>query len=362
MSVDFDAELALDAFNYSAAFSAEGEILVLFGHSGAGKSITLQLIAGLRRPGRGQISVSGRVATDTSTGLFVRPQDRGVGYVVQDLALFPHMSVAENVRFGMTPEARRSGRDRELLYQLGLSGFDDRKPRTLSGGQQQRVALARALARDAQVLLLDEPFSALDESLRRSLRRELLRLRAELGLTILFVTHDLREAHLLADRIAVFDEGSLLQIDVRETVFRRPANRRVAQLTGVANILEGTATAINANHIDVRVGSRILRCATWCGNVGEGEPVDVAIRAERVTVRRTGEHSPDEPNSVAGTLVEELAFGNSHTLGFAAPALGGTIEVELASRPYEVLGIARRREWVLELPAGDLHVMGRQIR
>ncbi|MGH2611400.1 MAG: ABC transporter ATP-binding protein, partial [Tepidiformaceae bacterium] len=192
MTLDFRATLQLGSFNYEAALSAAGEILVLFGHSGAGKSVTLQIIAGLLRPDSGRIVVDGRCVFDSATGANVAPQDRHVGYVVQNLALFDHLTVRQNIAFGLPRRAPPSRVD-ELMAMLGISQLEKRRPRTLSGGQQQRVALARALAREGRLLLLDEPFSALDESLRSSLRRELLRLRRELGLTIVFVTHDLRE-------------------------------------------------------------------------------------------------------------------------------------------------------------------------
>jgi molybdate transport system ATP-binding protein len=227
VTLEFDASLRLGDFSYEGAFSAREEILVLFGHSGAGKSVTLQMIAGLLAPSFGRIVIDSQTVFDSGAKINVRPQDRQVGYVVQDLALFNHLTVRKNIEFGLPPEASPSRVD-ALIAMLGLGGLENRRPRSLSGGQQQRVALARALAREGRLLLLDEPFSALDESLRSSLRRELLRLRHELGLTIVFVTHDLREAHLLADQLAVFDQGRLLQVGPRETVFRRPRARRVA--------------------------------------------------------------------------------------------------------------------------------------
>ncbi|MFN0147186.1 MAG: ABC transporter ATP-binding protein, partial [Dehalococcoidia bacterium] len=176
MSLDFQATMRLGAFDYAAAFKAEQEIVVLFGHSGAGKSVTLQVAAGLLRPRSGRVVIDGTLVCDTEAGVHLPPQRRNVGYVVQELALFPHMTVAENVAFGMRGSERES-RVNALLSLLDLEGFGERRPLTLSGGQRQRVALARALGRDARVLLLDEPFSALDESLRASLRVELLRLR-----------------------------------------------------------------------------------------------------------------------------------------------------------------------------------------
>ena len=240
---------------------------------------------------------------------------------------------------------------------MHLGEFRDRKPRSLSGGQQQRAALARALAREANLLLLDEPFSALDESLRVELRRELIRLRSELALSVIFVTHDLREAHLVADRLAVFDAGGLLQFDGRERVFRQPANRRVAELTGVANILRGRVTASEDGELAIEAGSAQLRAPTPNGwRPRKGETVDIAIRAERVNLRRLDADAPGQPNLIRATIREELAYGATHTLRFES-ALGEPVEVEIAARPYEVLGVAAQKSWTLELPPEDLHVM-----
>lgn len=357
MSVDLRANLQLGPFRYEAEFQADREIVVLFGHSGAGKSVSLQLIAGLMRPDDGRIVINGEVVEDTATRTHLPPQGRNVGYVVQSLALFPHMTVAQNIQFGMPANIDRSARLQELMALLGLNGLELRKPPTLSGGQQQRVALARALAREAQVLLLDEPFSALDEFLREGMRRELLRLRAELGLTIIFVTHDLREAHLLADRVAVFDDGRVLQFGPRDEVFRHPVSRRVAELTGVENLLRGTVLGSAEGRVHVRCeGLDLVASATSSKVIAPGDPVDIGIRAERVNLRR---HDPGEdiPNSLRARITGEFAYGNTHTLELEPIGPGPRLHVELAARPYEVLGIASQKEWTLELPAEDLHIM-----
>jgi molybdate transport system ATP-binding protein len=356
MTLEFEAAMRLGNFDYEARFEARNEIVVLFGHSGAGKSVTLQIAAGLLKPECGHIVIDGATVFDSSTSTNLPPQDRSVGYVVQELALFPHMTVAQNVGFAVPRTQDRAKRVEQLLKLFNISEFAQRKPDTLSGGQRQRVALARALARDAQLLLLDEPFSALDDSLRASLRRELLRLRAELGLSIVFVTHDLREAHLLADRLAVFDDGRLLQFAPREDVFRRPLNRRVAELTGVSNIFEGRV--VSTNEASTTVDAAGLRLTCECAPVASaGSTVDVCIRAERVILRRIG--TGDAPNLLKGTVVEEFAYGATHTLRLLPDGPGPTLEVEIAARPYEVLGIAAQKTWTLELPAADLHIMPR---
>lgn len=359
MELEFQARVALGTFRYEAEFEMADELVVLFGHSGAGKSVTLQLIAGLLKPDAARISLGGRLLTDTATRVYVPPQARGVGYVVQELALFPHMSVLQNVAFGAPAAgsaATRRERIRGILASLGMQGFEDRKPHTLSGGQRQRVALARALARDARILLLDEPFSALDESLRHGLRRELLRLRGEFGLPIVFVTHDLREAHLLADRLAVFDEGRLLQFGPREEVFRRPISSRVAELIGFTNILDATIVERDGSMVRLACCGVTLLAGplAHASAFAPGQRVKVAIRAERVNLRR-GE--PGDPNVLNMTVEEDLGYGSIHALRLAPAGAGPVLTVEIAVRPYDVLGVAYQREWMVELPPPDIHVM-----
>lgn len=355
MTVELSIRKQLGAFHYEAALHARNEIVVLFGHSGAGKSLTLQFIAGLMKPDAGRIAIDGVEVFNDARRVNVPPQLRGTGYVVQDLALFPHMTVEQNIAFGIPGAIEQRERVAQLVRLLHLEGLERRKPGTLSGGQQQRVALARALARDAHLLLLDEPFSALDDALRTDLRRELLRLRAELGLTILFVTHDLREAHLLADRIAVFDGGRVLQFGTRDEVFRRPTSGRVARLVGFANIWPGTVCATGPGMVTVEVAGIELRAANE-SDLAVGERVDVMIRAERVNLRReTAE--PAGTNLLTGRTVEHFAYGNTHQLRFEPVGVGPTVNVEIAARPYEVLGVADRPTWLIELAPEDLHVV-----
>jgi molybdate transport system ATP-binding protein len=350
--------MRLGAFEYDATFEADGEVVVLFGHSGAGKSLTLQAAAGLLTPDAGHIEIAGRTVFDSASRVNVPPQARNAGYVVQELALFPHMTVLENVAFGVRgAKQERHAAARSLLDRLGLEGYERRMPASLSGGQRQRVALARALAREVPLLLLDEPFSALDESLRRTLRAELLRLRAEFGLTVVFVTHDLREAHLLADRLAVFDQGRILQFDRREDVFRHPTSRRVAELTGVSNVMAARVLARVDGALQVDVDGLQLRVEDPAWRPAPGELVELALRAERVNLRRGAPEEHGATNIVEAEVVEEHAYGAGHTLRFRPLGAGPEVEVDLPSRPYEVLGVGERRRWILELPPEDLHVM-----
>ncbi|MPZ99556.1 MAG: ATP-binding cassette domain-containing protein [Dehalococcoidia bacterium] len=348
--LNVDIALRVGSFDLEIAFAIDRELLVLFGPSGSGKSMTLGAIAGLRTPQRGRIEVGERVVFDSATGLNLPPQRRNVGYVVQQLALFPHLDVARNIAYGLGGLSRAARRQRveELLALLKLDGLAGRMPAQLSGGQQQRVALARALARPTDVLLLDEPFSALDEALRADLRIELLRLRQELALPVVFVTHDLREAHLLGDRIAVLDQGRVLQFGPREEVFRTPTSRRVAELTGAQNIFRGRA--FNGR---LEAGGLPLRANLPDAIAGD---IEIAIRAELCNLRRLDPDSELPENCYVARVTANLAFGSMHLLRLEPEGHGVPIEIEIAARPYEVLGVHSQDRWVVELPADDLYV------
>ncbi|MDK3160653.1 ABC transporter ATP-binding protein [Kamptonema cortianum] len=217
---------------------SSGQIVALLGPSGCGKTTTLRLIAGFEHPQGGTITINGRVVA--GNGRFVQPEDRRVGMVFQDYALFPHLNVRANVAFGLNGSPReRDRRAEDILHQVGLSRFADRMPAELSGGQQQRVALARALAPKPDVLLLDEPFSNLDAALRAQVREEVRTILRDSGITGIFVTHDQQEALSLADRVAVMFDGRVAQISEPQMLYNYPADPQVAAFVGEANFLAG---------------------------------------------------------------------------------------------------------------------------
>lgn len=217
-----------------------GELLVLVGPSGCGKTTTLRMIGGLDYPDAGRIVIDGRDVT------FQPAEKRGIGIVFQSYALFPNMTVRENVGFGLrvrrVPGRERAARVDELLHILKIEELADRRPRQLSGGQQQRVALGRALAIRPPILLLDEPLTALDAKLREHLRVELLRILKDVHVTAVYVTHDQAEAMALGDRLAVMDQGRIVQLDAPRTVYRRPANAFVANFIGTSNLVSGVVS------------------------------------------------------------------------------------------------------------------------
>ena len=219
-------------FALDACFEAPPGITALFGPSGAGKTLTLRCVAGLERPDAGRIALGERVLVDRAAGVEVPPRLRAIGYVFQQYALFPHLDVLDNVAYGLgaLPRGERRARARELLARVGLEGYETRRPRELSGGEQQRVAVARALATEPGLLLLDEPFAALDRRVRTRLRAELRRLHDQTGTPMLLVTHDLAEVRQLAEHLVLLEGGRVLRAGPRDEVLRDPGSAAAAEL------------------------------------------------------------------------------------------------------------------------------------
>jgi iron(III) transport system ATP-binding protein len=244
-----------------------GEFVALLGPSGCGKTTLLRLIAGFEAPDAGSVLLGGRVVAGAA---WVPPERRHVGMVFQDYALFPHLTVARNVGYGL-PRRARGPRVREALALVGLEGHEERFPHELSGGQQQRVALARALAPEPQVVLLDEPWSNIDPVLRGSLRDELAAILRATGVTVLLVTHEQEEAFSLADRVALMRAGRIVQAGPPEEVYYDPASRWAAEFVGVANLLPGR---LAEGRVETPVGSFAAP------NGDDPGSVDVLVRPE----------------------------------------------------------------------------------
>jgi len=232
--LDVDLTLPAGEFSLDVAFQSEGRITTLFGPSGAGKTLTLRCLAGVATPLTGWLRVAGRTLFDASARIHLPPRERRLGYVVQRFPLFPHLDVAGNVGFGLRGPARdREVRIAELLDRVGLPGFERRRPGELSGGEAQRVALARALAPDPELLLLDEPFSALDVRVRRQLRGEVRRLADTLRIPVLLVTHDPAEMRELSDHLVLIDHGRVLRSGPAAEVLAEPGSEDARDLLGL---------------------------------------------------------------------------------------------------------------------------------
>jgi molybdate transport system ATP-binding protein len=293
-----------------------GELLALVGPSGSGKTTVLRAIAGLYRPAAGRIRSGGDTWFDGEVGIMVAPQARAVGLVFQDYALFPHLSALDNVKLAMhhVPEPQRSAAAADLLARVHLEGLEARTPDRLSGGQRQRVALARALARDPKVLLLDEPFSAVDRMTRERLKEELASLRRSLEIPIVLVTHDLEEAQALADRICVIYGGRTLQTGAPDDVRLRPASALVARLMGHTNVFEGEIeqTSQAGSGGCLRWGGRLLEVAST-GEFRKGERVSWLVPSDFIALAGSGAQDQQE-NVLAGVLTETKSLGEMTAL------------------------------------------------
>ena len=259
----------------------KGEFLTLLGPSGSGKTTCLMMLAGFEVPTSGAIRIDGRPMQH------VPPRRRGIGMVFQNYALFPHMTVGENLAFplevrGLDPERRRE-RVQRALELVRLGGLEQRRPRQLSGGQQQRVAIARALVFEPDLVLMDEPLGALDRRLREELQYEIRRIHQDLGVTVLYVTHDQHEAMVLSDRVAVFRAGRIEQIASPEALYEEPTRSFVARFIGENNRLSGRVAAVDDEICEVDVGGELVRALRIAPCV-PGDATTLSIRPERVAV------------------------------------------------------------------------------
>jgi 2-aminoethylphosphonate transport system ATP-binding protein len=321
VSVTYGSLTVLESLNLTVN---PGEIVALIGPSGSGKTTALRAVAGFVRPSAGRILIGDRDVTHLA------PYDRKIGMVVQNYALFPHMRVEENVAFGLRAHGVSEGviRERvpECLGMVGMSVYAKRYPRELSGGQQQRVAIARALAPKPQVLLLDEPLSALDAQIRRSMLDELAKLHRDLpNLTVLYVTHDQSEALTLANHIGIMRDGKLKAFGESQSLFRHPPNRFAAEFLGRANLLPvADLQPFDGQMAKVRFGDVMLSARNHHGLPASGECL-LCIRPHDFRFARTAA----EPNSISGRVLSVQWQGDVHNITLN---IGGE-EVRMTSAP-----------------------------
>jgi putative spermidine/putrescine transport system ATP-binding protein len=323
---DYGRTVAVDAVDLELR---RGEFVSFLGPSGSGKTTTLMMIAGLQTPSRGEMLLQGR---DLGP---VPPYRRNIGVVFQNYALFPHLSVAANVAFplqmrrvGRTEMARRVG---ETLALVGLPDHGARLPAQLSGGQQQRVALARALVYQPPLLLMDEPLGALDKKLREQLQLEISRLHRELGITVLYVTHDQEEALVMSDRIAVFNDGRIEQIGRPQVLYEHPASRFVAGFVGESSFIVGRVTSVAANRVAIETAHGML-CGHPATSLAPGDAAVLAVRPERVGISE--EAAGGDRNVVHARLVEVIYLGQSRKFMAALPngeIITGLLPIALAA-------------------------------
>jgi len=286
----------------------DGEFFSLLGPSGCGKTTTLRMIGGFEQPTSGAIELQGEDVT------WLPPYKRNVNTVFQSYALFPHLSIYENVAFGLrrqkVKDAEVRARVAEMLRLVELPGYERRRPNQISGGQAQRVALARALINRPAVLLLDEPLGALDLKLRKQMQVELKRIQKEVGITFIYVTHDQEEAMTMSDRIAVMNRGRYEQLGDPETLYERPATRFVAGFLGVSNLLGGECQGTADGHGIIRLGDGTV-VRTSAESVYGRTTVDVGIRPEKIRLHADPAEGSDDHNHLEGTVVDASYLGVS---------------------------------------------------
>ena len=325
----FGPFVAVDGIDFEVE---EGEFIAIMGPSGCGKTTTLRLIAGLETPTGGEIHLRDRLMNDVS------PWERDTPLVWQNLALFPFMSVLRNVEFGLkmkgVEKAERHRNVMQWLERMGLDAYADHEIDQLSGGQRQRVALARALITEPEILLLDEPLSALDAHLKIRMQSELTRLHRELGITFFYVTHSQSEAFALADRVIIMNDGKVVQVGAPKEIYRAPSNRFVAGFVGTNNIIAGTVSRRSGDVVvlDTPVGE-IRAVASATGGVREGQAVDLVISADRVMLNQARE---DGHNQLSASLVSEEFVGSLVTLYLQVE---GTEEFRVQIQQRELAGI-----------------------
>ena len=281
----------------------DGEFFSMLGPSGCGKTTSLRMIAGFELPSRGEIYIHGRAMGQTP------PFQRPVNTVFQSYALFPHMTIGENVAFGLqmdrAPKSEIARRVKEALAMVRLPGYENRRPKQLSGGQQQRVALARALVKRPEVLLLDEPLGALDLKLRKEMQLELKTLQREVGITFVFVTHDQEEALTMSDRIAVMSGGEALQVGAPDEIYEQPNCRFVADFIGETNFLTGQVVAQDGTTATVILSGGQTVLAQGEHELPPGATITVAVRPEKMKLGETG----DTLNRLAGRVASVVYIG-----------------------------------------------------
>ena len=328
---EFDGFVAVDDVSLTIR---KGEIFALLGGSGCGKSTLLRCLAGFERPTSGTIVLDGQRMND------IPPYDRAANMMFQSYALFPHMTVEQNVAFGPTqkkmPKAEVARRVEEMLALVQMSQYAKRKPHQLSGGQQQRVALARSVATRPKLLLLDEPLGALDKKLRSQMQLELVSIIEKLGVTCVVVTHDQEEAMAMANRIALMDAGRIRQIGTPDEIYEQPTSRFAAEFVGSVNIIEGVVEQDLADSVTVR--SPLLPDPVFVGHGisgFEGQQVAFAVRPEKV---RISKEAPSQPHNRAQGVIDDIAYLGSHSV----------YHVRLASGLKLMANFANAERWASE--------------
>ncbi len=339
----------LGNFSLDLSLNLQNELTVLFGPSGSGKSATLRSIAGWMELDSGMIRVNGTVCFDKKRGINLPIHRRRIGYVLQEPSLFPHMTLFENIAYGASglPTGERKYKILHMIERMGLNGLEDHFPSQISGGQKQRAALARALIASPLLFLLDEPFASLDTPVREKLRLDLLRIRKEDNIPIIFVTHDVDEAFVVAEEIVVLNEGKVEQRGGKEDIFYRPQTPNVAKFFGAKNIFRGKIQEIRPEKREMRVwveekGFRAVIPHRQGAVIGER--VLFCIRPEEIMILKEGKpvKANLQANIFPGEIVRIVERGAGHSLFFKQGGEDYDFEISLSNLAYRSLHLRER--------------------
>ncbi|MSQ32403.1 MAG: ABC transporter ATP-binding protein [Dehalococcoidia bacterium] len=360
MTLRVSIQKKIGNFKLDASLECGEETLVMLGSSGAGKSMTLSSIVGLTRPDAGEITLDGRTLFDSKLGIYIPAHERGIGYMVQNYALFPHMDAAQNITYGISrwESDKKAHRQREMVELFSLGGLQHRRTRELSGGEAQRVALARALAPNPRLLLLDEPLSALDPTLAGELRRDLKRIQRELKLGVIFVTHDHEDAYALGDRVAVMDSGRIVQTGTKPEIFRTPATLRSAQIVQTKNILLADVKEISKDSVILNINSLTLEAQRNDG-IKAGIKVYVCIRPENISIIDPAFEPIGIHNTIEAVVLDELDLGPKHIVSLRTTAadVNNTFEVDVTDSQFRALDLSPGKKMGLRLWKHNLHLI-----
>ena len=373
----FEASRSAPGFELDIRLRCDAGVTVLFGASGSGKTLTLEALAGFLQPERGRILLNDEILFDAESGVCLPPQRRGVGYVFQNDALFPHMTLEQNLAFGIArlPALERHRRVRDMMDRFGLAALATRRPHELSGGQKQRASIARALVTEPRLLLLDEPVRGLDYPLRQDFYEILRGIRQSYQIPILLVTHDVKEGFELAAQMTVYEAGRIVQTGAPEEIFLHPRNASVARLLGIANIFSGTVEELDPMADSTRIRTAVFPVTVpYLPGRLKGDSVSFCIPQEHVQLVAAGasESERNRENSIPARVMEEIATPNTVRLllrvesavGSNAESAAGTangfvqLESEVTRAAYKKMGVAKQKDWLVALPKAFIHVFG----
>jgi molybdate transport system ATP-binding protein len=350
------------SFSMHCSFDADSDFVVLFGCSGSGKTTALRCIAGLEKPDSGIIKINDTVYFDSKNKINLPPQKRQIGYMFQENALFPHMNVRQNIEFGLKglSSSAKAKRVDEMLALMEIEELEFAYPEELSGGQKQKVALARALAPDPEILLLDEPFSALDTVVRLKLRKELRTIQKKLGIPVIFITHDPVEAFTMAEKMVVFDNGRVQQLGSPEEVFYHPKTRYVAELVGFSNLFDDAVVERHEGDECTFLWSLGTESTAPYIRRMTGDRVSWGIRPENIELMDSRNahaiRKEDRKNLLGGVIRNVVNKGSSRIMSLKLKESGAFLNVEITNHIFDSLKIDTGDECMVRIRPSDMIV------